>query len=325
MQGRRVALVEQFAAGHDRGSSHGPSRIFRLAYQDATYIPLAQRALTLWRELSDECGIALLDTTGGIDHGPAVVLEEIARGLADHGAASQLLPASAAAERWPGMHFEGPVLLQPDAGRLDADATVSALHRRAIELGADVVTGERVRDVTSTGNGVDVVTDDRTFAADVVVVAAGAWLPKLAPALGLAGELPELVVTQEQPAYFLAPGSAHWPVFVHHGERPHYGLSTPGVGMKVGEHGTGVRVDPDDRPPADNDRLRRLSAYVERWLPGASPSPTRVDTCLYTTTPDESFVLQRFGHVVVCSACSGHGFKFVPAIGERVAELALGE
>src|SRR6476646_8863222 len=118
-QGRRVAMVEQFAAGHDRGSSHGPSRIFRLAYQDASYIPLAQRALTLWRELSEECGTALLETTGGVDHGPADALDEIATNLAAHDVLSQLLPAAEAMDRWPGMYFDGPVLWQPDAGRVD--------------------------------------------------------------------------------------------------------------------------------------------------------------------------------------------------------------
>jgi len=322
MRGHRVALVEQFEAGHDRGSSHGPSRIFRLAYQDASYVPLAQRALTLWRELSEECGTALLETTGGIDHGPPEVLDEIADGLAARGAASRRLTATDAIQRWPGMHFEDPVLLQPDAGRLNADATVRALHERAAALGVDVATGERVDDVNVTSDGVEVVTSDRSLIGDVAVVAAGAWLPKLAPSLGLKDELPELVVTQEQPAYYDAPDAERWPVFVHHGDRPHYGLFTPGLGVKVGEHGTGVVVDPDDRPPADDERLRRLSSYVGRWLPGADPSPTRVDTCLYTTTPDERFVLRRFGRVVVCSACSGHGFKFVPAVGERVAALA---
>ena len=323
MGGRRVALVEQFEAGHDRGSSHGRSRIFRLAYQDASYVPLAQRALALWRELSEECGTSLLATTGGVDHGPPQILDEIAAGLAAHGVASDGLTADEAIERWPGMRFEGPVLFQPDAGRVDADATVLALHRRAAELGADVLTGEHVHDIHVTDDGVEVVTGERTLVGAVVVVAAGAWLPKLAPGLGLADELPDLVVTQEQPAYFDAPGSEEWPVFVHYGERSHYGLFTPGVGVKVGEHGTGVVVDPDTRPPADDERVRRLSSYVERWLPGADPSPTRVDTCLYTTTPDERFVLRRFGDVVICSACSGHGFKFVPAIGEQVAELAI--
>src|SRR3954462_2626420 len=103
MRGRRVANVEQFEEEHGRGSSHGPSRIFRLAYQDASYVPLAQRALTLWRELSEECGTPLLDTTGGIDHGPPEVLDEIADGLAVQGATSQRLTAPDAMQRWPGM------------------------------------------------------------------------------------------------------------------------------------------------------------------------------------------------------------------------------
>ena len=316
-------MVEQFAAGHDRGSSHGASRIFRLAYDDVSYVPLAKRALTLWRELADECGTSLLETTGGVDHGSAAALDAIAANLTAHDVSSQLLSAEEAMDRWPGMGFEGPVLWQGDAGRVDADATVLALHRRAAQLGAEVVTGERVEDIRVDDRGVEVVTADRTLVGDVAVVAAGAWLPKLAPALGLSTDLPPFVVTQEQPAYFTAPGAEAWPVFVHYGDRSHYGLFTPGVGVKVGEHGTGVVVDPDDRPSADDDRVRRLSSYVGRWLPGADPSPTRVDTCLYTTTPDERFVLQRFGKLVICSACSGHGFKFVPAIGERVAAMAM--
>ena len=323
-RGARVAMVEQFGAGHDRGSSHGASRIFRLAYRDASYVPMAQRALTLWRALSDECGEELLKTTGGIDHGPGEVLAEVAAALTAHGATYEMLSAAEAGDRWPGMRFDGPVLRQPDAGRLDADATVVALHRRAAELGADVFTGERVTQVHLRDVGVEVVTDDRALGGDIVVLAAGAWLPGLAQKLELTARLPPFVVTQEQPAYFTAPGAEEWPVFVHHDEeRPHYGLFTPGVGVKVGEHGTGVVVDPGERPPADDRRLRRLTSYVEHWLPGAQPAPTRVDTCLYTTTPDESFVLQRFGRVVVCSACSGHGFKFVPAVGERTAALAL--
>src|SRR4051812_2491000 len=107
MRGQRVALVEQFEAAHDRGSSHGPSRIFRLAYQDASYIPLAQRALTLWRELSEECGTALLETTGGVDHGSAEAVDQIVANLAAHDVSSQLLTAAEAMERWTGMHFEG--------------------------------------------------------------------------------------------------------------------------------------------------------------------------------------------------------------------------
>lgn len=81
-------------------------------------------------------------------------------------------------------------------------------------------------------------------------------------------------------------------------------------------------VDPDDRPAPDPASSRRLEAYVAQWLPGAQAAASKVDTCLYTTTPDEDFLLARHGRMVVCSACSGHGFKFVPAIGSLTAQLA---
>jgi sarcosine oxidase len=205
---------------------------------------------------------------------------------------------------------------------VNADAAVAALQQRALHHGTHVYFDEPVLSLVVTADGVEVVTAYQTLLGRVAVVAAGAWLPSVVASLPLASELPPMTVTQEQPAYFAA-DAAGWPVFVHHADAPHYGLYTPGVGVKVGEHGTGMVVDPDVRPAADDERGRRLAAYVHEWLPGADPTPVRVDTCLYTTTPDERFVLRRFGPVVVCSACSGHGFKFVPAVGERVAKLAL--
>ncbi len=270
-RGQRVAMVEQFDAGHDRGSSHGRSRIFRLAYQDPAYVPLAQRALMLWRELSDECGASLLTTTGGIDHGPAEILDEIAAGLAAQGVTSARLSAAEDGRTLARHALRRPSVVpaRRRAGRRRRDGACAAPARG--QFGADVLTGERVHDIQVTADGIEVVTGARTLVGAVVVVAAGAWLPKLAPGLGLAGEVPDLVVTQEQPAYFDAVGAEDWPVFVHYGDRSHYGLFTPDVGVKVGEHGTGVVVDPDARPPADDERVRRLSSYVERWLPGADP------------------------------------------------------
>jgi sarcosine oxidase len=326
-RGARVALVEQFRPGHDRGSSHGPSRIFRLAYRDADYVPFAQQALRAWRELEAEADTPLLTTTGGIDHGSDAALADVETGLRAAGVPFSRLSSSQARERWPGMRFEGDAVWQPDAGVVNADAAVAAMQQRALHLGAHAFFDEPVVDLRLSGSGVEVLTSERTLVATVAVLAAGAWLPRIVASLPAAAELPPLTVTQEQPAYFPAAPDG-WPAFVHHAETPdegaaHYGLLTPGVGLKVGEHGSGVRVDPDRRPPADDERVRRLSAYVEKWLPGADPAPARVDTCLYTTTPDERFILRRFGAVIVCSACSGHGFKFAPAVGERVARLAL--
>lgn len=103
-----------------------------------------------------------------------------------------------------------------------------------------------------------------------------------------------------------------------------YGLGAPGDGVKAGEHGTGRVVSPDARLGVDEAGVARMAAYAAAWLPGVDPAVTRADSCLYTSTPDDAFCLRRSGPLVVCSPCSGHGFKFVPAIGRLTADLASG-
>jgi sarcosine oxidase len=324
-RGRAVALLERFEPGHVRGSSHGGSRIFRLAYDDPQYVHLARAALAGWRELEDDAGEDLLDLTGGVDHGEAAAVERVAAALTGSGAAFEVLSPQRAAERWPGMRFEGQVVVSPEGGRCRSDATVAALQRRVAELGGDVRFETPVEAVVPAGDGVEVRTAGDTWQATTAVVAAGSWLPQLA---GDVPGLPPLEVTQEQVVHFPiapgAPGLETWPSFVHRGSWI-YGLATPGEGVKVAEHHTGPVVDPDERSfdpdPAGVDRVRR---YAGEWLPGLVPEPASVTTCLYTTTPTEDFVLDRVGPVVVASPCSGHGFKFTPEIGRLVAGLAMG-
>jgi sarcosine oxidase len=321
--GRDVVLLERHAGHHDRGSSHGRSRIFRLAYGDPYYVGLAQEARSLWRVLEAESGASLLEITGGVDHGPLAA--PVAAALAAAGLPHSVLSPAEAAERWPMLRFDTTVVWQPDAGRLDADATVTTLHAEAARHGADVRFSVEVLSVGPAGGGVAVSTTEGDFLASVVVVAAGAWLPGLLPSLPVPDDLPPFRVTQEQPVYFASRTGATWPSFIHHrdgGLVPAYGLGAPGEGVKAGEHGCGRVVAPDARLPVDEDAVARVAAYAAAWLPGADPEPRRVDTCLYTSTPDESFCLRRSGPVVICSPCSGHGFKFVPMIGRMTAELA---
>src|SRR5579863_9816037 len=125
--GLDVVLIEQFEAGHERGSSHGSSRIFRLAYPDPSYIDLARRTVPLWRELEDDAGVELLTTTGGIDCGDPASLQLITEALARTGVPHSIVDPREAAQRWPGFSFDGPVVFQPDAGRLCAGVAVHAL------------------------------------------------------------------------------------------------------------------------------------------------------------------------------------------------------
>jgi len=318
-------MLERFEQGHVRGSSHGASRIFRLAYDDPQYVHLARAALRGWRDLEDDAGEDLLDLTGGVDHGEAAAVEVVAAALTGAGAAYELLPPEGAAERWPGMRFEGQVLVSPEGGRCRSEAAVAALQRRAVEHGADVRFSTPVEAVAPAGDEVEVRTGDGTWRASSAVVAAGAWLPQLAA--GTPG-LPPLEVTKEQVVHFPsapgAPGLEAWPSFVHRGSWI-YGLATPGEGVKVAEHHTGPVVDPDGRSfDPDDDAVERVRRYATEWLPGVEPEPVSVTTCLYTSTPSQDFVLDRVGPVVLASPCSGHGFKFTPEIGRLLADLATG-
>lgn len=314
-RGRSVALVEQFGPGHDRGSSHGATRIFRLAYRDPLYVRLALEALRSWRELEGDTGVQLLEQSGQLDHGAPAAIDEIAGHLEAAGHVAERLSPEAAADRWPGMRFDRAVVHSPDGGRVFADLTVATLQRRAAELGAEVCFDEPVESVREVGNGVEVRTSLRTLRAGVVVVAAGAWVREVVPA---SIELPEFTVSEERPAHFRPQvDGMRWPSFLHHLDGAAtsldfgaYGLESPGEGVKVGvDHATSSA---------------QVCEYVERWHPGLVPEPLDEIRCLFTSTPDEHFVLERHGPVVVCSPCSGHGFKFTPVIGELAADLCDG-
>jgi sarcosine oxidase len=320
-RGHDVVLLEQFEQGHTRGSSHGGSRIFRYAYPTPDYVRLAQEALPLWRELEDEAGETLLEITGAVDHGDAASVHDVAGAMAACAVPHELLTADAAAERWPGMRFEGEVLFHPGGGRCRADATVAALQRLAHRNGADVRFNASASLLVD-DDRVTVAAGDESWSAPVAVVTAGAWVRAV-----LGTRAPDVVVTQEQVQHFtpLDAGrdGAGWPSFIHHRVPWVYGLHTPGEGVKVAEHHVGPLIDPDRRVARDANLERTIVEYVREWFPGLDPTPTHTAECLYTTTPDESFVLDRVGPVVIGSPCSGHGFKFTPAIGRRLADLAV--
>jgi sarcosine oxidase len=143
-------------------------------------------------------------------------------------------------------------------------------------------------------------------------------------------ELPELTTTQEQPAHFLPLETPlGWPSFIHHPGAEYQGPGIYGLGsadgIKIGEHGTGPKVEPATRDYLpDPAGIARLRTYAARWLPGVDPATASATTCLYTTTPDHNFVIDRLGPITVAAGFSGHGFKFAPAVGELIAGLVNG-
>jgi len=326
---RAVVLLERFRAGHTYGASHGGVRIFRYGYEDPTYVRMVQDALPLWRELEAESGETLLELTGALDHGPQRDIDALEAAYRTCGVVHERLTREAATERWPGLRFDTAVLAQQDAGRTRAAATVAALQRLAASHGAEIRYDSHVVGIEPVNDGVIVRTEGEAFAVSAAVVAVGAWTQRLLEPLGI--PLPPLTITEEQVFHFASnegrPGGNRWPSFMHRGPRIWYGLETPGEGIKLGEHHAGPVCDPEPRrrgfaiDPAARDRARW---YAADWLPGVTPEPITEATCLYTTTPTEDFVIGRYGPVVVAAGFSGHGFKFAPLIGSRLADLALG-
>jgi sarcosine oxidase len=305
--GHEVTLYEQFLVGHDRGSSHGRSRIVRLAYPELEFVELAKEAFEGWRELEQESGLELLELSGLLE-----LVEDAAQSSRDAleagGADYELLDAAAANARWPlGVPDGWTALFQPEAGIVRADLAHGAFLDSAVAHGARLEEQKPVRSIDE-------------VEADVVIVTAGSWIGNLVP------DLP-VRTTRETVAYFRRTGDPLPSVVQLDPEtRGHamYSLHDPLHGLKAGAHHAGAEVRPDEPGEPDALLVDRIAAWVARTYPDAEPEPVVAETCMYTTTADEHFILERRGRVVVGSACSGHGFKFAPAIGRRLASLATG-
>lgn len=323
-RGHRVTVLEQFDDGHTRGSSHGASRIFRLGYPDPFYVRLGQDALSAWRDLEEQCGIQLIAPTGAVDFGDPESVASVLAAMDAEGVVTELLTPAMATDRWPGMRFPGTAVFQPGGGRIASGAARMAMMEQAQRHGAAFCWLMPVLGLEPAGDRVRVIAGDDVLVVDTVVVAAGAWVDRVA---GPHVTLPPFTVTQESVFHFAPRATpSWWPSLIHHGSTSVYGLETPGVGVKLAEHHTGPVVDPFTRDGViDPGSRERIVQFVEEWMPGLVPIPVDEVTCLYTTTATEDFVIDRSGPVVVASPCSGHGFKFAPLVGALVADCVDGQ
>ena len=322
-------LLEQFGVGHTRGSSHGATRIFRLSHPEPGYVRMAVRAGEAWTRLAADAGEELVVTTGGLDAGPAA--QDCAAALAECGVAHDWLAADQVRDRFPGIAVRPGerMLFQADSGVCLAGRAVAALQRLAQRDGVPVRAQTPVLGIEPQGGQVVVRTAAGDIRARVAVVTAGAWAEGLLA--GTVPQVPRLTATLQQVRYF-APrdGSGPWPTLIEWPDtRPCWYLvpmagGAPGV--KVAAHVPGRKVDPRTGPFTEIDPALEAEAvdYVRDHLPGLEPAALGPETCLYTMTADEDFVLDRDGPVVVGGGCSGHAFKFGPLLGEALADLALG-
>jgi sarcosine oxidase len=315
--GRKVLMLERFAIGHRRGSSHGTSRIFRFSYPEPEYVRMAEEARNLWRRLETDTGTDLLTITGGFDIGGDLPAHVAA--LDSIGARYEVMEGSDVSRRWDLLHVNGSVLYQPDAGIVAADSAWSTFVEEATSRGASLHESETVDRLVTHDEIVEVVTTRTTYTAAAVVVTAGAWARSLLADV----DIPlETIPTRETIAYFDVPATSPTPSFVQWADPAIYGLATGQAGrIKLGVHHAGPVTDPDDEGVPSPELVRTLETWVGEHLPTADATARNPETCIYTNTVDERFVLERHGRVIVGSPCSGHGFKFAPLIGTMLCDL----
>ena len=331
---RGVSAVgfEQFEIGHDRGSSHGATRMIRLAhFERPSYVPLMRRAYALWHELEGIVQQKLLHITGIAEIGtPTGDVVRGTRAGANADLPCEVLDAASLMRRYPA--FEIPesfvAIFQPDGGFIEASKALAANIAVAKEHGAGVRTGEKVVAVEPAGAGVRIVTDGGTIVADFAILAAGPWLSGLFPELRLPLTVTRQVVgwfELQQPELFAAD---RFPAFMFESEfGQHYGFPAYGdKGIKFAKHhhlGEVVQADGYERTVSAQDEAA-IRAPLAQYLPAANGPLRTAETCLYTMTPDGTFIIDRmpgYQHIVIASPCSGHGFKFAPVVGEILADL----
>jgi len=338
LAGRGLTVVgfDALRPPHEMGSSHGRSRIIREAYfEGPAYVPLVQRAYHLWRELEASQDEHLLTICGGVMIGdPAGPLVAGARASARQHRlpveewSSAEISARAPALR-PGAGMVG--LFEPRAGVLSPERGVRAMLDVAAALGADFRFDTPVTTVTMADTSVTIETQSgEPASARFAVCAAGGWLPALLPDLALPLTIERAVQHWFQPADDDRFAPARFPIFLLEtpDDRLLYGLPDQGHGLKLAEHHGGQLSARDDvNRRVDPDETHRFRAFVEAYFPTLPDGPIESSVCTYTNTPDGHFILDRHpahADVFLVSACSGHGFKFAPAIGELVADALTG-
>ena len=334
-RGKQVVGLEQFARVHDRGSSHGETRAFRLAhFEGKHYSRLAQQALQGWRRLEGETGTRLLTTNGILECGPEAseYVEKSIKAAKDNNLAFEELTSKEVGERYPA--FQLPKrwrnVFHPGGGFLRPELAVHCFQTAAKKMGADLHFHRHVKAVEPKDDFLRIVTEGRPIRAKVAVITSGPWIGELVLPLA-----PYLTLTREVQLWFkpVTPDlftPERFPVFaLYDRDDLVYGFpDVAGSGVKSASHRRGRELPhaaaaQQDGSEEDATSVRRV---ISRHLSGLDSPVIRAETCIYTNTPDEAFIIDRSPEderIVFASACSGHGFKYASVIGEILADLAL--
>ncbi|SKH59275.1 N-methyltryptophan oxidase [Mycobacteroides abscessus subsp. massiliense] len=336
-RGQRVLGLEKFNPAHNRGSSHGGSRIIRQSYfEDPSYVPLLLRAYELWQELADRTGLEVYRKTGGLFLGPpdCLTVAGSLRASQEWDLPHELLDSAEIRRRFPAFTpGDGDIALyEANAGFARPEMTVQAHLDLATSAGATLRFNEEVLNWKDHADGVIVTTSSGSYSSGQVVICPGAWAPTVLTDLGIPISIERQVLYWLEPTGGVGPFQ-DGPIFIGENLKIEqiYGfpaLDGPGGGVKVAffRRGQQCTADTIDRVvyPEEIEAMRHR---VTELLPALTGPAVRTATCMYSNTPDEHFVITRpasYSNVTVACGFSGHGFKFVPVVGEILADLVVG-
>jgi sarcosine oxidase len=342
-RGARVVGIDRFDPPHTNGSTHGETRITRLAVAEGPeYVPLVRRSHALWREMEAETGETLFVQNGGVviatgdgapSHGKPAFLGATIAIARSHGIPHEILDAAEVRRRWPQFRVRDHerAYFEPEAGVLFPERAVAAQLHLARRHGATVRPNEQVLAVTPRAGGITLTTDKGLIEAGQVVLTAGPWLAGLVPGIAAHTRVQrqtQLWFAPERPELY-APAAC--PIFIwSHG--PHeedylYGFPAlpGGSGVKSGTERYGAATTPEtvDRAVPEAEWRSIHARHIAPHLDGLGDRLTKSSTCLYTCTPDAGFIVEQSDRIIAASPCSGHGFKHSPAMGEHLAAMAL--
>lgn len=336
-RGLRVLGLEQFGPVHDRGASRGETRgVWQAYFMGPRYVPFLQRAYTLWDELSELTGEEMFTRTGGVCLGPVDgELVPSAKASADAcGLTHEVLSPDEVHERFPAFTPRAgfTAIYDPSSGFVRPEQTVRAHLDLAQRAGVTALFGQQVREISSGADGVRVRTDTETYHADKVVMASGAWVPQLLPELALPIEVVRKVMVWFDPTDAIQryqPGSFPYWIWEDGGQIGYGHPAADGVsgGVKAGIHNGGTPASPDtvDRLVHESD-VAAVRDFLAPNIPGLAGRYLRAAVCFYDNTPDSAFIIGNApgdDRIVLATGTSGHAFKFVPAIGEALADLVV--
>lgn len=335
-RGQRVLGLERFTPAHDKGSSHGGSRIIRQSYfEDPAYVPLLLRSYELWAKLAHDSGRDVYRVTGGLFLGPpdSLTVAGSLRASQQWGLEHEVFDAAETHSRFPNFtpNSGDIALYEAKAGFARPELTVQAHLALAENAGAILQFGEQVIDWAETAGGVTVRTTHGTYTAGHVVICPGAWAPQLLADLGVP------ITIERHVLYWLDPvggpaSFADHPIFIDENASGMqiYGfpaIDGPAGGVKVAFFRKGIECTPEtiDRT-VHRHEVREMRERVAQLLPALDGPCLHSGTCMYSNTPDQHFVIARHpecARATVACGFSGHGFKFVPVVGEILADLAV--